>query len=258
MRAHTPLVIIPLLLATATTGAQSNGNGQSSAATTSSIFDALLHSSWSLFLDAGAGSNGRFLLQRVTGTSGERTIKANDAFNAGVGVGLDFLPRTGARLSYTFNTSDLVFRSDNGDGSENFDVDDGGTLQNHVVAAEVLRYMFPARSVVTPYASGGFVAAWWNLDGQSSIAVAGESSTQFRWGAMGTFGVQFQLSDHTSTRIEVARSSIRNPFTGSESYFVPGGVTIDEPTRVSQTDFRFVAAFYFSGPSDPKVLTAKR
>jgi hypothetical protein len=255
MRAHLSLLstLTPLLFITSPIEAQ-----QDEGPRTSDIFGAVLHSSWDLFLTGGASSQGRFLLQQVGGGR-QRAVTGSNGFTAGGGVGFDFLPRSGARLSYTFSASDLAFRTDDGNDTEDLDVDDGGMLHRHVASAEIIRYMFPARGSVTPYGSAGLLAAWWVLDNEPSIAVTSGNSTLFRWGALGSFGVQFQFSGHSAGRVELSSSTIRSPFTGKESFVVPGGTTIDEPTRVSQADIRFVAVYYFSKPTDARVpATARR
>jgi opacity protein-like surface antigen len=193
------------------------------------------------------------MLQRVsTPSNSERSLRSEDAFTIGVGAGVDFLLRSAFRMSYVFSESHLEFRTDDGDGSEQFDVEELGLLQRHVAAVEVVRYMFPARSLVTPYGSAGLAGAWWVLDESSALVTAGGGSSQFRLGALATFGLQVQLTPQSSARLEVATSSIRNPFTGSDSFRANGAVTIDEPTRVSQTDFRFAAVYYFAGPHRPR------
>jgi hypothetical protein len=218
------------------------------------VIGALFTSSWNVYFHGGAATHGRYLLQRMAvPVSGERSLRSEDAFTIGLGAGVDFLLRSAFRMSYTFSSSDLMFRTDDGDGSEQLDIENTGTLQRHVAAVEVVRYMFPARSVVTPYGSAGLVGAWWVLDETSPLVAPEGGSTQFRIGALATFGLQIQLSGHTGARFEVATSSVRNPFTGNESYRAQGGVTIDEPTRVSQTDFRLGAVYYFGRPALPRL-----
>lgn len=216
------------------------------------VIGALSPPNWNIYLHGGIATHGRYMLQRVTTPSnGERTLRSADAFTIGVGGGVDFLLRSAFRMSYVFSESHLEFRTDDGDGSEQFDIEELGLLQRHVAAVEVVRYMLPARSPVTPYASAGLAGAWWGLDESSALVTSGGSS-QFRLGALATFGLQVQLTPQSSARLEVATSSIRNPFTGSDSYRANGAVTIDEPTRVSQTDFRFAAVYYFAGPDRPR------
>lgn len=221
------------------------------------VIGALFRSTWNVYLHGGAATHGRYLLQRMAvPVSGERSLRSEDAFTIGLGAGVDFMLRSAFRMSYTYSSSDLMFRTDDGDGSEQLDIENTGTLQRHVAAVEVVRYMFPGRSAVTPYGSAGLVGAWWVLDQESALIAPEGGSTQFRIGALATFGLQVQLSGHTGARFEVATSSIRNPFTGNESYRAQGGVTIDEPTRVSQTDFRLGAVYYFGRPELPRLPTS--
>jgi hypothetical protein len=215
------------------------------------LFRALFGPNWNLFAHGGLSTNGRFMLQDATAIGGgQRALKTEDAFNVGIGAGVDLLPRTGFRLSYTFMSSDLVFRTDKGDGSELFDVDDGGTLQGHTAAIELVRFMLPPQSFITPYATAGLLGTWWVLDDESAMVGASGGSTQFRLGALASFGFQAALGDGFSARLEVASASVRNPFTGNESFEAFGGSTIDEPGRVNHTDFR-LAVVYSLGKRDP-------
>ena len=234
--------------------AQNGRDAQSDTATTEDfmqdVIGALFRTSWNMYVTGGAATHGRYLLQRMAGpTTGERTLQSDDATTFGIGAGVDFLLRSAFRMSYTYSSSDLMFRTDDGDGSETLDIENTGTLKRHVAALEIVRYMFPARSTVTPYGSAGILGTWWVLDETSPLVAPEGGSTQFRVGALATFGLQVQLASHASARFEVATASVRNPFTGNESYRAQGGVTIDEPTRVSQTDFRLGFVYYFGRPA---------
>jgi hypothetical protein len=77
---------------------------------------------------------------------------------------------------------------------------------------------------------------------------AGGSSTQFRFGALASFGVQFKIGGGVHGRLEIASQSVRNPFTGDESFLASGANTIDEPGRVNKTDFRFAILHSFGKP----------
>lgn len=217
------------------------------------VIGALAPPNWNVYMNGGFATHGRYMLQRVsTPASGERTLRSENAFTIGVGAGVDFLLRSAVRMSYVFSESHLEFRTDDGDGSERFDIEELGLLQRHAAAIEIVRYMLPARTLVTPYGSAGLAGAWWVLDESSSLVTSDGGSSQFRLGAMATFGLQVQLTPQSSARLEVATSSIRSPFTGSNSFRANGAATIDEPTRVGQTDFRFAAVYYFSVPHRPR------
>ena len=209
---------------------------------------------WNVFANTGMTTDGRFLLQNSLGTSnGERALKSEDGFNVGIGAGVDILLRVGFRMSYTYTTSDLAFRTNNGDGSQDLDIEDVGKLRSHVFALEWMRYMLPPRAPITPYASAGFLGAWWNLDEESPLVVGAGGSTQFRLGAVGSVGLQLGLTDHWRARIEFASSSVRNPFTGRHSFVAFSGNTIEEPSRVGRSDFRLVGLYTFGKPEMPTV-----
>jgi hypothetical protein len=208
-----------------------------------------------LFIHGGASTNGRFVLQSPVGSGGgQRALRGDDAFSVGAGVGVDILLRTGSRLTYTYTHSDLVFRTDNGDDSHALDMNDIGELRSHAVSLEVMRYMLPARADITPYATAGIVGAWWVLDEESDMVVPSGGSTQFRPGGLATFGLQGKLNDHVSARLEGSFASVRNPFTGNESFRALGGTTLDEPTRVGKNDFRVIVVYHFSRPDLPGPL----
>jgi opacity protein-like surface antigen len=211
---------------------------------------------WNLFGSGGLSTSGRLLLQRQVG-GGERALKGENGFNLGAGAGVDVLPRVGLRLSYTYTSSDLAFRTDNGDGSNALDIEDVGKLRSHVATIEVIRYMLRSRAPITPYGSAGFVGTWWVLDDESASVTAGTGSTQRRFGAVASLGLQLRLSEHFSARLEAASSSVRNPFTGNESFQAFGGVTVDEPTRVNTTDFR-VSGVYYLGDADADRFDGRR
>jgi hypothetical protein len=223
------------------------------------LLRSLLGANWNLFGHVGPSTTGRFLLQRPAGAgTGEAQLKGDDGFSAGFGGGVDVLLRVGWRASYTYTASDLAFRTDNGDGSRNLDLDDVGQLGNHTVALEGIRYALPAESKFTPYASAGVLATWWVLEESSPQVVAPGGSTQYRWGAVAAFGLQFRFDEHAKARFEIASTSSRNPFTGRESFRSPDAVTLDEPTRVSGMQYRLVGVYNFGKPKAPQVARRSR
>ena len=205
---------------------------------------------WNLSIHGGFSNTGRFLLQRadLAGVSVERALSSEGGWHVGGAIGMDILPRVGARLNYTYGEADLAFNTDDGTGATGADLDDLGRIQTHLASIELLRYLLPARSAVTPYGGAGFVATWWVFDQNHSIVQASGGTTQFRVGAMGIIGLQVKLSDHWDVRAEATTASVRNPFTGRESYTALGGATIDEPTRVSKRDFKLAFMYNFSKP----------
>ena len=114
------------------------------------VLRALLGPNWNLFAHGGFTTSDRFLLQQaVNPVDGQRALESSHGFNVGGGAGVDILLRMGFRATYTFTSSDLRFRTDNGNGSDALDVDDVGTLKTHAAALEVIRYMLPARAAFT-------------------------------------------------------------------------------------------------------------
>ena len=203
-------------------------------------------SNWDAHLHGGVSNSGRFILQRpLTTNVGERELTGNTGFSIGGGFGMDILLLMGFRLDYTFTSADLNYRTDNGNGSDIFDIDNVGGIKSHVVSMEVIRYLLPARAKISPYMSVGLLGSWWVLDQESNLVVPAGGSTQFRFGGLATLGIRGNISKRFDLRLEAKKNSILNPFSGNESFVALAGTTIDEPTRVSQNDFRLYAVYHF-------------
>jgi hypothetical protein len=223
------------------------------------VLSSVFGPNWNLSVHAGSNNHGRFLLQRATlagGAGGERVLRSHEGFTVGLGAGVDILLHTGVRFGYTYGSTDLVFRTDVGNGSEVLDVDDVGKLESHSVSVELLRYMLPSTASVTPYATVGFVGTWFSLNGELA-SVDDTEATQFRTGALAALGLKVELSERFDLRFEAGSGSTRNPFTGRDSYRVQSGTTIEEPTRVSRSSIRFVA-LYNLGKPDRDLRSARR
>jgi len=202
-------------------------------------------SHWDIFAYGGWTTNGEFLLQRVGAANDQRVLLTSGSWNAGGGVGVDILKRLGGRLTYTHSSGDLVFRTDNGDGSAVLNANNLATLKSDVLGAELIHFMMPVRSRINPYASIGLLGAWWKLADETSTIVASGGSTQFRWGANASAGAEIGISDGLFARLEWNTASIGSPFSGADSYTVPTGTPIDEPTSVNKTDWRVTLLYRF-------------
>ena len=221
------------------------------------VLRALLGPNWNLFAHGGFTADDRFLLQRDVNTiDGQRALQSSNGFNVGGGAGVDILLRTGFRASYTYTSSKLNFRTDDGTGSNALNIDDVGTLKSHTAALEVIHYMLPARAAITPYGTLGIKGTWWVLDEKSPLVTSSGASTPFTVAPLFAFGVQFKAADQWSGRLEAALTSGRNPFTGKNSFRALSGPTIDEPTGVSHTDFRLAGVYHFGRPKMPKAASA--
>jgi hypothetical protein len=205
---------------------------------------------WNVSLHGGFSTSDRFVLQRAANTiDGQRALNSSTGFNIGFGAGADILLRMGFRANYTFSSSGLNFKTDDGTGSNGLNVDNVGTVKTHTVALEVMRYMLPSRSAITPYGTLGVQGTWWVLDEKSALVTSAGASTPFALGPLFTFGVQFKASDRWSGRMEASLSSGHNPFTGNSSFRALSGPTIDEPTSVSRTDYRIAGVYHFGKPT---------
>ena len=218
------------------------------------VLRALLGPNWNLFVHGGFTTDDRFLLQRDLGTiDGQRALQNSIGYNVGGGAGVDILLRTGFRASYTFTSSNLNFRTDDGNGSEALNIDDVGRLKTHTAALEVMQYMLPARAAISPYGTLGIKGTWWVLDQKSPLVTSVGASTPFALGPVASFGIQFKAADKWSGRLETTLTSGRNPFTGKKSFRALSGPTIDEPTGVGHQDFRVSGVYHFGRPKMPRV-----
>jgi hypothetical protein len=220
------------------------------------VLRAIIGPNWNVFANTGFSRSGRFTLQSpLAFPLSQRALKTDRGWSLGLGAGVDVLLRMGFRLGYTYSKSQLQYRTDNGDGSQLLDVDNIAGLSSHVASLEVTRYLLPARSIFTPYASAGLVGTWWVLDDdRSDLVIPTGGSTQFRTGGVVTVGLQGSFNDHFGARLDWTVASVRNPFTGNESFRAMGGTTLDEPTRVNKSDLRLSVVYYFRRPDLPGPL----
>jgi hypothetical protein len=215
------------------------------------VLGAIFGPNWNLSLHGGLTRHGTFLLQRpasATSAAEERAVRTEGGFDIGAAAGVDFLLRTGMRLSYTFASADLAFRDYSGNDSELLDRDELGTLDSHVATVEIMRYMLPPSVSITPYFTAGLVGTWWVLDDEAALIEPTGGRTQFRFGGIVSLGLQARLTDKLTARLEATSASVRNPFTGRESYRAMGGTTIDEPGRVGNNDYRFALVYALGKP----------
>jgi hypothetical protein len=212
------------------------------------ILRGLLSPNWNLFLHGGFTSGERFALQHAVNTlDGERALRSSTGFNVGAGGGVDILLRMGLRASYTFTSSNLNFKTDNGNGSDALDIDDVGRLKSSTVSVEVMRYMLPSSAGINPYGSFGVQGTWWSLDEKSPL-VASNDATPFSGSLVFSFGVQVKATDNLSGRLEATLYGGHNPFTGNTSFRALSGPSIDEPTSIGRTDYRIAGVYHFGKP----------
>jgi hypothetical protein len=220
------------------------------------VLGALLGPNLNLFAHGGVTTSERFLLQQVaTPVAGERAAQSATGWDVGGGVGVDILLRLGFRASYTYTSSQLNFRTNNGDGSGALNVDNVGQLKSQTVAVEMIRYMLPPRAAITPYGTLGIQGTWWTLDEKSPLVTGLGAATPFSVSPLFSFGVQFKATSKISGRLEATLSGGHNPFTGNRSFRSTTGQTIDEPPSVNRTAFR-VAGVYNFGRSKMPTLPA--
>src|SRR5690348_8163132 len=83
------------------------------------VLRALVGPNWNLFAQGAVTTSDRFLLQQAANPSdGLRSLQSATGWAVGGGAGVDILLRTGFRASYTYGSSNLNFRTDNGNGSK--------------------------------------------------------------------------------------------------------------------------------------------
>ena len=216
---------------------------------------------WNFNVHGGWGGYGRFLLQNPTQDPfdfRQRSLRGKDAFTIGAGIGATPLPRVGFRFSYQYTTGNLEWRDDTGTGTELLDSGEIADIRQHMLGFELIRYLLLETSRISPYATGGFTGSWWKMQPEGTLALrAPDSSTQFRWGAMGTIGLHYMFTQAFRVRLEVAGASIGNPFTGRDSFIALNGRTIDEPTRVRKTDLRLALQYSWGKPTSPATTDDK-
>jgi opacity protein-like surface antigen len=218
------------------------------------VLRALFGPNWNLFAHGGVTTSDRFLLQQVsTPIVGERALQSATGWDVGGGAGVDILLRTGFRASYTFTSSKLNFRTDNGNGSGALNIDDVGQLKSQTLALELIRYMLPTRAAINPYGTLGIQGTWWTLDDKSPLITGSGASTPFSVSPLFSFGVQFKASNRVSARLEATLFGGHNPFTGNKSFRSLTGQTIDEPPSVQRTAFRVAGVYHFGRSKMPTV-----
>jgi len=210
------------------------------------VIKALIGPNWNAYAHGGFTTGHRFVLQHAANTlDGQRALQSATGYNLGLGAGVDILLRMGFRMNYSFTSSNLNFKTDDGNGSDALNIDDVGRLKTNTLSLEVMRYMLPSRAAVTPYGTLGIQGTWWSLSEKSPLVTSNGAGTPFAIGPLFSFGVQVKAAEHWSGRAEMALSSGHNPFTGNQSFRALSGPTIDEPTTVSRTEYRLAGVYHF-------------
>lgn len=210
------------------------------------VLHALLGPYWNLFLTGGATTSDRFLLQQATNPSdGQRSLQSVTGFEFGGGAGVDILLRTGIRASFTYASTGLNFRTNNGDGSNSLNINDVGTVKSQTLALELIHYMLPWRESINPYGTIGLHGTWWLLDSKSPLVTGVGAATPFSVSPLFSFGVQFNATHKLSGRLEATLSGGHNPFTGNRSFRSFAGPVIEESSSVNRTEFRLAAVYHF-------------
>ena len=212
---------------------------------------------WNVSLQGGFTTTDRFLLQAPVGGGGQQSVQSNTGYNIGVGAGVDYLLRQGFRFYYIYSHNSLDFRTNNGNGTSNLDVDPDAKVHGNTLGVELIRYLLPARTKITPYGTFGVVGTWWGLD-ESPLVIGAGGSSQFRWGANLAFGLQVREWEKFGARLEAASITTGNPFTGKHSFRTTNAVVIDEPTSVGRMDWRLVGVYYFRKRSELFKNTPRR
>ena len=211
------------------------------------VLRALLGPNWNAFLQGGANHSERYLLQQAPNPAdGLRSLKTAVGWSVGGGAGVDILLRTGFRASYTYTSSKLNFRTDNGTGSTALNIDDVGKLKSQTLTLELMHYMLPWRATINPYGTLGIHGTWWTLSENSPFVTGLGAATPFSVSPLFSFGLQFKAYERLSGRLEATLSGGRNPFSGNRSFrSLTGGAVVDQPADMNHTDFRLAAVYHF-------------
>lgn len=210
------------------------------------VLRAVLGPNWNLFALGGVTTSDRYLLEQVVNpVVGQRSLESGTGWSVGGGAGVDILLRTGLRASYTYASSNLNYRTNDGDGSKALNVDDLGALKAQTLAVELIHYMLPWRATLNPYGTLGLQGTWWLLDSKSPLVTGVGAATPFSISPLFSFGVQFNATSKFSARLEATLSGGHNPFTGNRAFRTTEGQVIDEPSGANHTDFRLAAVYHF-------------
>ena len=211
------------------------------------VLRAILGPNWNLFAQGAVTTSDRYLLQQAPNPAdGLRSLQSATGGAFGVGAGVDILLRTGFRASYTYGSSNLNFRTDNGTGSKALNIDNVGTLKSQTLALELMHYMVPWRALINPYGTLGIQGTWWLLDEKTPFVTGLGAATPFSVSPLFSFGFQYMPARNFSARLEATLSSGHNPFAGNRSFrSLAGGAVVDQPTSVNHTDFRLAAVYHF-------------
>ena len=214
---------------------------------TRDVLRALFGPNWNAFAQGGVRNGERYLLQQAPNPAdGLRSLKSATGWSAGAGAGVDILLRTGFRASYTYGSSNLNFRTDNGTGSQALNIDNVGTLKSQTLTLELIHYMLPWRAAINPYGTLGIQGTWWTLNEKSPFVTGLGAATPFSVSPLFSFGMQFKAYERLSARFEATLSGGHNPFSGNRSFrSLTGGAVVDQPSDMNHTDFRLAAVYHF-------------
>jgi hypothetical protein len=221
------------------------------------MVDALTDASrWSLSGNLATSRYGTFLMQNVPG--GERSLRGDRHFGWGLATGFDITDQLGLRLGWTYTNTNMQFKDYSGTGSDFLDSDDLGKLKSNIAALDVVHYFVGSRSLIAPYAGAGVAGVWSSLGPDGPALITPGGSQQFHMGINANVGVQLRVIPQLFGRVEWNTMGTRNPFNGNRSYKTNFGDTFDEPSRVSKTEWRFAAAYYFGEPAKQPTVTATK
>jgi outer membrane protein W len=254
VRLGTRLIALALGAAVASpAGAQSTTNDSYVTEMVSALTDA---SRWSLAGNLATSRYGTFLMQNTP--AGERALRGDRHFSWGLSTGFDVTDKLGLRLGWTYTNTNMKFKDYSGTGSELLDSDDLGKLKSNIAALDVVHYFVGSRSLIAPYAGAGLAGVWSSLGPEGPALITPGGSQQFHMGINANVGVQVRVIPQLFGRVEWNTMGTRNPFNGNRSYKTSVGDTFDEPSRVSKTEWRFAAAYYFGTPATQPTVTATK
>jgi outer membrane protein W len=237
-------------------GAQNTQNTTNDSYVTDMVTSLTDASRWSLAGNLATNRYGTFLTQNVPG--GERALRGDRHFAWGLAAGYDITDKLGMRLGWTYTNTNMHFEDYSGTGSDLLDSDDLGKLKSNVAALDVVHYFVGSRSLIAPYAGAGVAGVWSSLGPEGPALITPGGSQQFHFGLNANVGVQVRIIPQLFGRAEWNSMGTRNPFNGNRSYKTTVGSTFDEPSRVSKTEWRFAAAYYFGEPDVQPAVTATK
>ena len=196
---------------------------------------------FSVEVNGGFATYGRFLEQLVAEERDERELTARPGLALSAGVGVRLFERNTVRVLVKYLPGQFEFVADTGGSTGTFLP--GGATDFRLVAGSIgIERRFVQIGRFAPYASVGLAAGAWTLTGESddALVMSGSSETQLRFGGTSGIGLRVRLAPSLSLNLEGNALMLGSPFDGENRFGVTESpnTKIDEPSSVRILRFR--------------------